>query len=232
MVTNIPKLNLKIGYKFKDLKLLERALTHSSTVNKSEDNDRLEFLGDRVLGLVIAKKLYLEFPDSKTGDLAQRFNYLVKSETLAKIAETISLGNFILISQSEEKTGGRYKSAILADACEALIAAIYLDGGISNAEKFINSFWADLIFEKELSIKDSKSALQEWSHANLGITPEYSEISSSGPSHNPKFLMEVILPGFDKFTGSGDTKRKAQQMAAKKLLDYLKKNRICRKKKK
>ncbi|MBL42225.1 MAG: ribonuclease III [Rhodospirillaceae bacterium] len=220
---NFSKLYIKIGYKFKDFNLIKKALTHSSVLNKFESNDKLEFLGDRVLGLIIAKKLYSDFPDAKTGDLAQKFNYLVRSETLVKVAERISLGKFIYISQSEEKNGGRFKSAILADTCEALIAAIYLDGGISNAEKFINTFWEDLILEKELSIKDSKSALQEWSHANLGVTPEYCEISSSGPSHNPNFLVEVILPGFEKYTGNGVTKRKAQQEAAKKLLDHLKK---------
>ena len=213
---------INIGYEFKDLKLIERALTHSSTLSKTENNDRLEFLGDRVLGLIIAKKLYKEFPNAKTGDIAQRFNQLVRSETLVEVAEKISLGKFIFVSQSEEKSGGRFKSAILADACEALIAAIYLDGGISSAEKFINIFWGGLIFAEKLSIKDSKSALQEWSHANLSATPEYNEISSIGPSHKPNFLVEVFLPGFEKFTGYGDTKRKAQQAAAKALLDHLK----------
>jgi len=222
MNTNLSKLYSNIGYEFNNLRLIETALTHSSKSNDKENNDTLEFLGDRVLGLVIASKLYKEFPKSKTGDLAQRFNQLVRAETLVEVAEKISLGKFIYISPSEEKTGGRSKSAILADACEALIAAIYLDGGISNAEKFIFAYWGELITSEEFTYKDAKSMLQEWSHANLGVTPKYSEVSSTGPSHNPSFLIEVYLPGYEKYTGCGDTKRKAQQAAAGALLNFIK----------
>ncbi len=221
MDRNLEKLFSNIDYQFDDIKLIKRALTHSSAVINDDDNDRLEFLGDRVLGLVIARMLFDQFPDSLTGDLAQRYNHLVRRETLAKIAESISLGDYINISSSEERTGGREKTAILADTCEALIAAIYLDGELSAAEKFILKFWQDLIYEESFSLKDSKSSLQEWSHANLGMTPEYKEISFSGPSHNPCFSIEVSLPGFKKFVGRGESKRKAQQSAAKALLDFL-----------
>ena len=229
MNKHLSELYSNIGYEFKNLRLIETALTHSSNLNDKQNNDILEFLGDRVLGLVIASKLYKEFPQSKTGDLAQRFNQLVRAETLVEVAEKISLGKFIYVSSSEEKTGGRSKSAILADACEALIAAIYLDGGISNAEKFIASFWGELIITDEFNYKDAKSSLQEWSHANLGATPKYNELSSTGPSHKPSFLIEVSLPGYEKFTGSGETKRKAQQSAANALLSYLKNRELCKK---
>ena len=176
------------------------------------------------MGLVIANILYHQYQNSRTGEIAQRFNHLVRRETLVKVAEKILLGKYIFISSSEEKTGGREKSAILADTCEALIAAIYLDGGITPAKKFIDTYWKEFMYAEKYSVKDPKSTLQEWSHANIGVTPEYNEISSSGPSHKPSFFIEVYLPGYDKFIGQGESKRKAQQAAAEALLKYIKYN--------
>tara|TARA_Y100000590_G_C15672886_1_gene996908 strand:- start:592 stop:1266 length:675 start_codon:yes stop_codon:yes gene_type:complete len=213
----------KIDYNFNNLDYLEEALTHSSSEERNKDNDRLEFLGDRVLGLIISEKLFIEFPLAETGELAQRYNELVRSESLLKVANLISIGSYIFMSKSEENAGGRSKCAILSDSCEALIGAIFLDGGITSAKRFINKYWENMINADKVLKKDSKTALQEWSHANLKIEPTYEDISKVGPPHKPIFRIKVSLPGYEPSFGEGESKRKAQQVAAANLLEFVQK---------
>ena len=210
-----------IGYHFNNNTYLEEALTHSSAAGSISDNDRLEFLGDRVLGLIIADRLLGDFPEAETGELARRYNRLVRSESLVTVAEKISIGLYLKLSSSEEGAGGRTKPAILADSCEALIAALYLDGGMIAAKEFIEKYWSSMIVEVEGREKDSKSALQEWAHAHLNSVPTYREVSKIGPAHKPYFKVEVSLPGYEPALGEGESKRKAQQHAATELLSRL-----------
>lgn len=221
MSDSLERLCDKIDYNFNNLDYLEEALTHSSFEERKKDNDRLEFLGDRVLGLIISEKLFISFPLAETGELAQRYNELVRSESLLKVANLISIGSYISMSKSEENAGGRNKCAILSDSCEALIGAIFLDGGINSAKSFVNKFWENMINADEALKKDSKTALQEWSHANLKIAPTYEDISKIGPAHKPIFRIKVSLPGYEPSFGEGESKRKAQQTAAANLLDSL-----------
>ncbi len=207
-----------IEYQFKNIETLEEALTHSSFIKNNINNERLEFLGDRVLGLFIANYLYSTYPHSKPGDLAQRYNNLVRADTLVKVSEKIRLGSFIIMSNAEESAGGRLKPAILSDCCEALIGGIFIDGGYLVAQSFVLRQWKEFLIDSKSLEKDSKSALQEWTHANLNLNPSYKEVSMSGPSHDPIFTVEVLVEGFSPELAKGNSKQKAQQLAAKKLL--------------
>lgn len=219
----LERVSASVGYRFKDPMLLAEALTHASAARRAtgsgkRSNERLEFLGDRVLGLVIADMLIHGFAEEPEGSLSRRHTALVRRETLAEIAAELELGDWLSVARSEEDTGGRSNPAILADACEALIAAIYLDGGIEPADRFIRRFW-----QPRLSImidppRDPKTALQEWAQGRGLDLPAYSVRGVTGPPHAPTFEVEVGLPGYVAVTASGSSKRAAEQAAAESLL--------------
>lgn len=211
----------RLGYQFKSHEELERALTHSSVRKKNDDGfhyERLEFLGDRVLGLCIADLLHYRFPSASEGDLSLRFNSLVKGKTLAEIADGFALHEFIRTGGDLKQITGKRLRSVRADVLEAIIASIYLDGGLEQAQKFIERFWSDRLEQSARAIRDSKTALQEWAHANNLGTPKYREIERIGPDHDPEFTVSVKIPEHLSCEGNGRSKRIAEQDAAKKML--------------
>ena len=211
----------RLGYEFNSYENLERALTHSSVRKKSEDGfhyERLEFLGDRVLGLCIAELLHVTFPDANEGELSLRLNALVKGKTLAAIADQLKLHEFIRTGGDLKQITGKRMQSVRADVLEALIASIYLDGGMLAVEQFIQRFWLDRLHDTKTARRDSKTALQEWAHARNFGTPKYRELERSGPDHDPEFTVSVKIPEKIACTGSGSSKRIAEQNAAKKML--------------
>lgn len=209
-----------LGYIFKDAKLQERALTHPS-MRTEYNNQRLEFLGDAVLGLVIAEMLYQRYPDEQEGDLARRHAALVCGDTLSQIAENIGLGEQLRMAESEAQSGGRTTASNLEDVCEALIGAIYLDGGIEAARAWIQPYWQPLADSLQTPPKDAKTALQEWAQGKgLGL-PIYSVIKSEGPAHAPEFTVRVEIAGVGDKEAAAGNKRAAEQLAAKALLESL-----------
>jgi len=216
------KLETRLGYTFNDPDLLIRAMTHSSYGDgqrKTPDNERLEFLGDRVLGLLTAVALYDHSTEAE-GTLARRLNALVRKETCAKVARQIGLGDALLISSAEDRQGGREKTSILGDACEALIAAIYLDGGYEDVKSFYDRFWLPLLAEVvKKSAKDPKTELQERAMASAQGLPKYEILERSGPDHRPLFVIEVSVAGIGSATGTGKSKRDAERFAATHLLE-------------
>ncbi len=211
-----------LGCKFRDRDLLVRALTHGSvrqSASKRIDNERLEFLGDRVLGLVVAEHLHKSLPDVREGDLARRFNALVCGETCADVGKDIELGQYLILSSSEADNGGREKETILADAVEAVLGAVFLDRGFEIAKRAVHAIWGERLDEIRTTKVDPKSALQEWAQSQNLRLPRYSEISRSGPDHNPCFTAEVIVDGKQPQRGEGSSKRSAQQAAARLLLE-------------
>jgi ribonuclease-3 len=218
-----------LGYRFRDPALLTEALTHASLdggrkKKTGPDNERLEFLGDRVLGLVIATHLLVTFEDADAGGLARRYNSLVRRETLAKVARSLELGAFLRMSKAEENSGGRNKSAMLADGCEAVIAALYLDGGLESASIFIHAHWDSLVGTDGQAGRDAKTGLQEWAHAAGLDPPMYEEVERSGPAHDPHFVISASLEGHPPAQGEGTSKRRAQQAAATALLEAVTKD--------
>ncbi len=215
-------LETRMGYKFQDKALGQRALTHSSFGDGRraiENNERLEFLGDRVLGLLTAEKLFILSP-SDEGAMARRLNALVRKETCARIARKLGLGDALQISPSEEKQGGREKVSILGDACEALLAAIYLDGGFEAAKLFFEAHWVDEIDAvTKGSMKDPKTSLQEKAVMAAGAQPVYAVIERSGPDHRPLFVVEVNVENIGSAKGSGKSKKDAERYAALHLLE-------------
>ena len=215
-----------LGYHFHEPKLLEQALTHPSLQPGSAGRgpyERLEFLGDRVLGLVVAEMLYNRFPGENEGALARRHAALVRRESLARIALQINLGPALSLSRSEEETGGRNNMGTLADACEAVLGAMYADGGLAPVAALINRLWTPLMAEMAAPPKDAKTALQEWAQARALGLPVYSTLSVDGPPHNPDFLIGVEIEGTAKGCGRGPSKRTAEQAAAANLLEQLNK---------
>jgi ribonuclease-3 len=214
-----------IGYRFRDPSLLEQALTHSSVERSAgdprRDYERLEFLGDRVLGLVVAKLLYEGDPDAEAGSMAPRFTALVREETLAEIAEELGLGDFVILSRSERDAGGARKPTILADVCEALIGALFVDGGFAVAEGFVTRHWRGRTAVAAGTGKDAKTALQEWAQSHGLPPPVYHEVARTGPDHDPVFTVEVEVRTLPRRRGDGTTKRRAQQAAAAALLAEL-----------
>jgi ribonuclease III len=215
----------RLGFTFSSPELLTLALTHSSLARsraeRDQTNQRLEFLGDRVLGLVIAGMVYEAYPNEEEGAMARRHTALVRKETLARVAINLSLGESILMAPSEEESGGRKNSALLADACEAVIAALFLDGGLGTAETFIRRHWTPLMAEDLKPPKDAKTALQEYAQSKGMNLPKYREISREGPPHDPVFTIEVSIENEDVLTGTGNSKRHAEQKAAAALLHRL-----------
>lgn len=220
-MTKFEALQHRIGYKFTDEELLVRALTHASYGDGRRDvrdNERLEFLGDRVLGLVIARKVFDKFEAAEEGGLAPRLNALVRKETCARVARAVDLGGALRLARSEEIAGGREKDKILGDACEALIAAIYLDGGLKKASAFITRFWKDEIEAVERKPKDPKTLLQEWAQARRYGLPRYELIARKGPDHRPRFEVRVSVEGLPPGEGQGGSRRDAERAAAEALL--------------
>ena len=212
----------RLGYVFDHPKLLIEAVTHSSMSSQTRsDNQRLEFLGDRVLGLIIAQALFEKDMDAKEGLLAPRFNTLVRKETCAEVAQKIDLGSVLKLGRSEMVSGGRRKQAVLGDAMEAIIAAIYIDGGLSKAEKIILTLWGQRIEAVKSDARDAKTALQEWAQARGLNPPIYETMSRKGPDHAPVFEIEVRLETGEKQQAIAGTKRKAEQAAASVLLQDL-----------
>lgn len=219
MTDGIAAFEQLLGHTFKDRGLLTRALTHASA-NSPASNERLEFLGDRVLGLVIAERLHTLYPDDAEGTLALKLNALVRSEACARAAENARLADYLILANSEIVSGGRKKVAILAGACEAVIAALYLDGGFDLARGFIDKNWADQFGHLDRDMRDAKTALQEWAQARKGGgAPSYKLIGREGPDHAPRFVIEVGVSGQESATGAGSSKREAEQAAAKAMLD-------------
>ncbi len=211
-----------LGHSFTKPALLMEALTHASLAAASQrDNQRLEFLGDRVLGLVIAEALLAQAPDANEGDLAPRFNALVRKEACAEVAAEIDLGAALLMGRSEQSSGGRRKTALLGDAMEAVIAAVYLDGGFAVARDTILRLWGTRIAEVEANAQDAKTALQEWAQARGMAPPAYIETARSGPDHAPNFEVTVKLANGAEAVGNAGSKRAAQQNAAETLLESL-----------
>lgn len=211
----------KLGYKFKNRDYLEKALTHSST-GKNINYERLEFLGDRVLGLIMAHRLFEIFPKENEGGLAKRHAALVQGKTLAVIAADNDLGDFIFLSDSEREAGGADNENILSDVLEALLGAIYLDGGLEAAQAVIKTLWGDNIKTLTKAPQDPKTELQEWAQArSLGL-PNYKILDKSGPDHAPVFDIEVSVTGFDPVSATGNSRRLAEKEAATQLLKKLK----------
>lgn len=211
-----------LGYQFRDPQLLKCALTHRSGArNGDANNQRLEFLGDSVLGLLIAEMLYQLFPDEPEGDLSKRVVSLVNGEQLTAIARTMRLGEFLLVSDSEEEQGGRDNPSNLEDACEALLGAAYLDGGLEAARGIVDRFWRPHAQSLKTPPRDPKTALQEWAQARGLALPEYKVISADGPSHAPHFIIEVTVGDKPPVSGSAGSKRLAERNAASALLAQL-----------
>ncbi|WP_425408114.1 ribonuclease III [Hyphococcus sp.] len=211
----------RIGHEFADASLLRRALTHSSLSGGTapvRDLQRLEFLGDRVLGLLTAEELWRRYPDYAEGDMAPRLNALVRKETCAKAALHFGVDKYILMSEWEDNAGGRKKKAILGDVMEALLGALYIDGGLNAARGLYDQFWTPNLEDLSKLHKDPKTALQEWTQRkNLG-TPHYEVIEAEGPAHAPAFTIEVRVTGKSPAQGEGRSKRAAQMQAAREFL--------------
>lgn len=212
----------RIGYSFKEPAILVRAVTHSSmsTPNR-DDNQRLEFLGDRVLGLVMCEALLEADKQASEGQLAPRFNALVRKEACADVARQIDLGAVLKLGRSEMISGGRRKNALLGDAMEAVIAAVYRDGGFAAAKDLVLRLWGNRIHEVEEDARDAKTALQEWAQARKLPPPSYREIARKGPDHAPVFTISAELKTGESEAATAASKRAAEQAAAKALLQRL-----------
>jgi ribonuclease III len=212
----------RINYRFKDAALLDSALSHISALkgarNRAGSYQRLEFLGDHVLGLVISDMLFRAFPKADEGELSRRLADLVRKETCAEIARTIDLGAAVRLGSSEANAGGRTRPAILADVCEALIGAVYLDGGFPAAAALVGRLWDARMKTKAQPLRDPKTVLQEWAQARGLPTPAYREVARSGPDHDPEFRVAVQLPRLAPAEGSGRSKRAAEQAAAAAMM--------------
>lgn len=220
-ISDIGVLAERLGHRFKSPALLTLALTHASArpgSRPNEDNERLEFLGDRVLGLAIAELLTERFPEASEGELARWFNHLVRTETCAEAAQTWALGNFILMSGGEAGSGGRRKKTILANACEAVLGAVFSDGGFEAARNLVWQTWEPYLAELNEAAPDAKSVLQEWAQGRQLPLPNYIEVSRQGPDHAPRFTAEVRVEGVAPERGEGTNKRAAEQAAALAML--------------
>jgi ribonuclease-3 len=211
-------LETRLGYAFKDQALLDLALTHASAAEGGDvrlgSYQRLEFLGDRVLGLAIAGMLFDEYKDTPEGELSQRLSELVSADTCAEIAVAMDLGSAVKLGPGEARSGGRKRKSMLADVCESVIAAVYLDGGFDEARALVDRFWRDRVLNPRRPLRDGKTALQEWAAARALGTPAYKQIERAGPDHNPLFRVEVGVKGFSTAVGEARTKREAEKAAA------------------
>ncbi len=216
------KLEARLGYRFADPELLDRALTHSSAVSPSRrierSYQRLEFLGDRVLGLVVADMLYRKLPRANEGELSRALNALVRKETCAAIARELDLGAELNLGDSEARTGGAQKEAILGDVAEAVIGAVYCDGGLGHAFEIVERLFGEHIGQAGMERADAKTTLQEWAQGRGLEPPLYDEIERKGPDHAPEFTIAVRLDGFASIEATGPSKKLAEHKAAEKFL--------------
>ncbi len=215
----------RIGFKFTDQTLLERALTHISALGggaaRINSYQRLEFLGDHVLGLVISDMLYRAFPKANEGEMSRRLADLVRKETCAEVARAMDLGPALKLGASESQAGGRLRTTILADACEALIGATFLDSGYQAAEDLIARFWKERMLTPMQPLRDAKTMLQEWAQGRGLPAPVYKELARTGPHHRPQFRVAVTLPDREQAEGIGGSKRAAEQAAAAAMLSLI-----------
>ncbi|MEE8429311.1 MAG: ribonuclease III [Gammaproteobacteria bacterium] len=222
MIDRYEKLSRILGYEFEDRELLEVALTHRSA--SSRNNERLEFLGDAILGSVIAEQLYRRFPDAAEGELSRLRATLVRKETLAEVARSLELGDFLRLGSGEKKSGGSRRDSILADALESIVAAIYLDRGIELCHGFILTIYDERMINlsKEEVLKDPKTRLQEYMQANRMELPNYEIVEVSGKDHAQIFSVECRALGMGRTsTGKGSSRRRAEQSAAQSMLEKL-----------
>ena len=215
---DLAALEEKLGHRFADPALLKRALTHASAAS-TLSNERLEFLGDRVLGLVVAETLHARYPDESEGPLTVRLHALVRAEACAKVAEAVELPAYVHLA-GPGFDSPRARAAILSDVCEAVIAALYLDGGMAASRAFIGRHWAQMFDDPSLGaeMRDAKTRLQEWAQGRGLPPPAYRETGRIGPAHAPHFVIEASVEGMAPETGEGGSKREAEQDAAAKLL--------------
>jgi ribonuclease-3 len=214
-------LEAAIGYRFNNAGLLDHALTHVSALtggNRAGSYQRLEFLGDHVLGMAISEMLFRAFPKADEGELSRRLADLVRRESCADVARAIDLGAALKLGASESNAGGRMRTAILADVCEALIGAVFLDGGYAAAAAMIDRLWGERMRTPARPLRDPKTVLQEWAQARGLPTPLYREVGRTGPHHNPEFRVTVVLPNHQEIEGLGPSKRAAEQAAAAAML--------------
>ena len=219
MADKIKELEKIIKYNFKNNFLLSRSLTHKS-FDSDNNNEKLEFLGDRVLGLVISQKLLKKFPDEKEGIIDKKFANLVNKKTCSLIARKLNLKKFLILGSSHQKLE-RSEDKIISDSLEAIVGAIYIDGGLKSAQKFILNFWKLYLDKSIVTLVDSKTKLQEYSLKKFKELPKYTFHKKGGPQHKPFFKTEVQIPNSKKIFGTGSSKKKAQQNAASKLLRIL-----------
>ena len=219
MIKSLKELEVILNYNFKDRSLLSKALTHKSF--SIDNNEKLEFLGDRVLGLIISKKLLDKFPNEKEGIIDKKFANLVNKKTCVNIAKKMNLKKYLIMGSSN-KNLERSADKILSDSLEAIVGAIYLDGGLKYSEKFILNFWHSYIDKSIVTLIDSKTKLQEYSLKRFKKLPKYTFFKKTGPQHKPLFKTEVEIPESKKIIGIGSSKKNAQQNAAAKLLKILK----------
>jgi ribonuclease-3 len=211
----------RTGYAFADLRLLETALTHSSAVRAVANNERLEFLGDRVLNLIVAERLMEVCPDASEGELSKLMGQFVNYHACAEVAREVGLPAALRVDASATKVGARKNDRILGDACEALIAALYRDGGFEAAKAFVLEFWAERFENAHEPVKDPKTMLQEWAMAHELPLPDYAVVAQQGPSHAPRFTIEVRLPGREPQRAEAGSKREAEKLAADQMLRRL-----------
>jgi len=212
-------------YEFTRPELLTEALTHPSAARRRgsarRGYERLEFLGDRVLGLIVAELLWRRFPNEAEGELTRRHTHLVRREALAEVAKAVGLGPRIIVSAGEDAAGVRHNPSVLADVCEAVIAALYIDGGLPAARDFVERWWETRLAALGAPPRDPKTALQEWAQARKGFdraAPVYRQTARLGPDHAPLFTVAVEVPGEEPASGEGRSKREAEQAAAKAML--------------
>ncbi|MBE1236268.1 ribonuclease III [Phaeovibrio sulfidiphilus] len=217
------RLASNLGYRFQTPRLLEQALTHKSREGRPS-YERLEFLGDRVLGLVVARLLYERFPAEDEGALARRHGHLVSQETVARVAIVLDLGAVMRLSPGDDHAGARRNPSLLCDVCEAVLGAVFLDGGLDEADRIITELWTPLILEDATPPRAPKTALQEWAQERGLPLPEYLEEQRDGPPHRPVFTVRVAVKGRGSARAQGSSKRVAEQEAARLLLERLEQN--------
>jgi ribonuclease-3 len=217
-------LEARIGHVFADRAHLARALTHISALaptpalRRADSYQRLEFLGDRVLGLAIAAMLWAHFPDAEEGELSRRLAVLVRKETCAEIAREWGAGEFLRLGEGELSSGGKRKSALLGDICESIIGAVFLDGGYAAAQQLVARAFSERMRNPTRPLRDPKTMLQEWAQARGLAPPAYTLAGRSGPDHAPDFIIQVAIPGFEPVEARGSSKRAAEQAAAQCFL--------------
>lgn len=216
------ELEARLGYRFRDRRLLDEALTHASLGGRRRrTNERLEFLGDRVLGLALAHLLIERFPDDPEGALGRRQAHLASRGTLAGVARELELGRYLKLARGEEESGGRDNPTILADAFEAVLGAVFLDGGFAEAARIVRDLFGPRLSALRRPPRDAKTALQEWAQGRGLPLPEYHLVERTGPPHAPEFTVEVRVRGLSPERASGPSKRTAEQAAARRLLERI-----------